>query len=348
MSQCIENEGAVKSRFSSHATLAAIGMQATTLGLFGPITQRVKIAQKVVKHTPTEKLQDAYLNMLAGGQGLVEINKRLRADEGLQRAFGRSACAEQSVVQDTLDACTAENVQQMDEALRVIYRRHSQGYRHHYRRRWLLLDVDLSGRPCGKQAVGASKGYFTGRRGRYGRQVGHVLATDYQELVVSRLYDGKQQLSLVLPDLLKAAERTLGLTKAKRQRTIVRVDAGGGSTDDINWLLRRGYRVVGKEYAAARVQKVVQDVQEWIADPAEQSRQVGWAPSPLDLYCQPVQRIAVRCLKKNGQYGLGVIVSNLSFEDALILTGQESGPGWQFADRDVGLCLSVRSTGWRG
>ena len=83
MDKSSANEFEVKERFSSHATLAAIGIKATQLGLFAPIAQRVTIAQKVVKYTPIEKLQDAYLNMLAGGQVTVEINKRIRADRGL-------------------------------------------------------------------------------------------------------------------------------------------------------------------------------------------------------------------------------------------------------------------------
>ena len=345
MSQSSGNEGQVKACVSSHATLAAVGIKATQIGLFDPITERVKIAQKVITHRPTEKLQDAYVNILAGGHGVVEINKRLRADGGLQKAFGRSVCAEQSVVQDTLDACTAENVQQMHEAMDLIYQRHSHGSRHDYQRKWLLLDVDLTGRPCGKKAASASKGYFAGQRGRYGRQVGHVLATDYQELVVSRLYDGKQQLSLVLPGLLEAAERTLELTEDKRQRTLVRFDAGGGSVDDINWLLSRGYHIIGKDYAAARVRQVVEDVQEWIADPTEPGRQVGWAPSPADLYCRPVQRIAVRCRKKNGQYGLGVIVSELSFEEVLLWTGQDPALA---SDRQVVMLAYVYLYDQRG
>jgi hypothetical protein len=294
----------------------------TQIGLFEPIAQRVKIAQKVVKYTPIQKMQDAFLNMLAGGQGLVEINKRIRSDAGLQRAFGREACAEQSVVQDTFDACKAENVQQMREAMDVIYRQYGHGYRHNYRRKWQLLDVDLTGRPCGKKADSATKGYFS-KRGSYGRQVGYVLATYYEEIVASELYDGKKQLSLVLPDLMKAAERTLDLTEAKRLRTIVRVDAGGGSVDDINWMLGRGYRIIAKDYAAARVKQLVKDVHEWVVDPKEQGREVGWVPSPINLYSRPTQRIAVRCRKKNGQYGIGVIVSNLTPEEVLELTEQD-------------------------
>jgi hypothetical protein len=71
----------------------------------------------------------------------------------LQRAFGRQACAEQSVVQDTLDACTAENVTQLQAALAATYRSHSIGYAHDYRTHHQLLDVDMSGLPCGKQAA---------------------------------------------------------------------------------------------------------------------------------------------------------------------------------------------------
>jgi hypothetical protein len=80
---------------------------------------------------------------------LVEVNKRLKADVGLQRAFGRTGCAEQSVVQDTLDACTAENVVQLHQMLAVIIRRNSQTYRHDYQLNWQVLDADMTWRPCG-------------------------------------------------------------------------------------------------------------------------------------------------------------------------------------------------------
>jgi hypothetical protein len=58
--------------------------------------------------------------MLAGGSGLAEINTRVRPDAGLQRALGRKECAGQSVVSQTLDACTGENVAQMQQALRAV------------------------------------------------------------------------------------------------------------------------------------------------------------------------------------------------------------------------------------
>src|SRR6266516_213562 len=130
---------------SPSASLAAIGVQIQHLNLFAPIHQTVRIAQKTVKYTPTDKLYDAFITILAGAHGIVEVNTRLRADLALQRAFGRTGCAEQAVVQETLDHATAANVSQMEQALTTIYRQHSQGYRHDYAVAWQVLDVDMIG-----------------------------------------------------------------------------------------------------------------------------------------------------------------------------------------------------------
>src|SRR5213080_194412 len=119
-------------QFTGCASLAALGVKLRDLKLFEQIEQEVHIAQKTIKDRPSDKLYDAFISILAGAHGLVELNTRLRADVGLQRAFGRSRCAEQSVGQDTLNACTGENVEQMEQAMESIYRQHSQGYQHDY------------------------------------------------------------------------------------------------------------------------------------------------------------------------------------------------------------------------
>src|SRR4249920_528610 len=167
-------------QFTSCASLAAIGIKLRELKVFEPIEHTVQIAQKTIKDSPTDKLYDAFISMLAGAHGLVEINTRLRADAALQRAFGRSRCAEQSVVQDTLNACTAENVEQMEQAMDRIYQQHSQGFQHSYQASFQVLDVDMSGLPCGPKAAFATKGYFAGQYHRRGRQLGRVLATHYE------------------------------------------------------------------------------------------------------------------------------------------------------------------------
>src|SRR6266496_430 len=321
MNESIIISKSVKAYFSAHTSLGAIGAKIRKLKLFEPIVQEVKIAQKIVKYSPSEKLLDAFIAILAGAQGMVEINKCVRADLGLQRAFGRMGCAEQSVVQDTLDACTAENVSQMHQAMQKIFQRHSQTYRHDYHLDWQVLDADMTCRPCGRKAKFASKGYFAKQRNRRGRQEAYMIGTWYEEIIVERLFAGKIQLNSALQPMLEAAEQVLELDEPKRLRTIVRIDSGGGSVGELNWLLGKGYQVHGKDYSGVRAKALAESVGEWIPDPADSGRQMGWVRLPPDLYCRPVQRIAVRCRKKNGQWGYGVILSTLAPKDVLLLTG---------------------------
>ncbi len=303
-------------QFSSCASLAAIGIKLRELRVFEPIVQTVQIAQKTIKDKPSEKLYDAWISMLAGAHGLVEINTRLRADVGLQRAFGRSRCAEQLVVQDTLNACTAENVKQMEQAIDSMYRQHSQGYQHDYQTSLQVLDVDMSGLPCGPKAA------FAKQRNRRGRQLGRVLASHSGEIVVDSLFDGKTQLTRALQPLMLAAEETLQLNEDQRRQTVVRVDAGGGSLDDVNWLLARGYLVHGKDYSGQQAKRLAKSVLDWYVDPHQPERQFGWVTEPTQAYVRPVKRIAVRCRKPDGQFAYGVLLSALSAQHVLTLSGQ--------------------------
>src|SRR5688572_680371 len=126
------NESTISQRrtSTSHASLAALGVYLQRIDLFRPVREQLHIQQKTVRYSPTDKLYDAFIAMLAGAHGIVEINTRLRSDVALQTAFGRHACAEQSVIQDTLDACDDTAVAQMEHALDAIYRQHSRGFQH--------------------------------------------------------------------------------------------------------------------------------------------------------------------------------------------------------------------------
>jgi hypothetical protein len=331
--------------FTACASLAALGVHVSYMDVFGPIRETVAISQKTVKHAPSDKLYDAFVSLLSGAHGLVEINTRLRSDPVLQAAFGRTACADQSLVQQTLDACTAENVIQMEQAMDVIYRRHSQGSRHDYRASLQVLDVDMSGLPCGKKAAFATKGYFANQRNRRGRQLGRVLASHYAEIVVDRLFEGRTQLTRALQPLMQAAERTLQLDKAKRARTIVRVDSGGGSLDDVNWLLARGYHVHGKDYSGRHARSLAKSVLVWFDDPHHPERQAGWVTEAPTAYVRPVVRIAVRCRKQDGEWAVGVLISTVEASDVLQLTGQ---PPSQLTDPQAVLWASVTFYDQRG
>jgi hypothetical protein len=319
---------------SPHASLAAIGALLRQRHLFDPVAEHVTIAQKTVQYTPQDKLYDALIAILAGAQGIVEVNTRLRSDVALQRAFGRRGCAEQSVIPNTLDACTPENVQQLEQALDQIYRQHSQGSRHSYQQQWQLLDADMSGMPCGPKAAFASRGYFARVRNRRGRQLGRVVASHYDEVVVDRLFAGTVQLVTALPTLVEAAERTLDLDPLKRAQTIVRIDAGAGSVDEINWLLRRCYQMHAKDYSSERAERLAESVARWVDDPRIEGRQIGWVTTPATAYIRPVVRIAVRCRKKNGQWGVGVLISTIDPQTILTLTNL-SPSEWLHPDAEL-------------
>ena len=300
-------------RFSPRASLAALG------GLFRrmwqTVEEQVHIAQKEVRYSPSSKLLMAALTVLAGGQGLVEINTRLRPDRGLLRAFGCRGCAEQSVVSRTLNACTEADVIAMREAQRELLQRHGQCVQHHRQyRRPLLLDLDLTGLLAGRQGVGVSKGYFSGRRGARGRQLGRVLASDYDEIVLERLYPGNQQLQHVLEELVQGTEAVLGLTDETRSRTIWRVDAGAGNDAQIDWLLGRGYLLLTKVTSTSRAKCLAASVSEWHRDPKEPARELGWPQTP-HAYAGATQQLVIRH-QRDGRYRYRVVVWNL--EDAML------------------------------
>jgi hypothetical protein len=308
--------------FTPCATLAALGCHLQRLDLLAPIQAQVRIAHQTITHTPVEKLCDALVTILAGAHGLVEVNTRLRSDPALQRAFGRRSCADQSTIQATLNACTDEHVAQLAAALATLSRRHSRGYRHDDRQRRHLLDVDLTGLPCGPKAALATKGYFAKQRNRRGRQLGRVLATRYGEVVSDQLFAGTTGLTTALRPLVEAAEQVLGLEAARRRRTILRVDAGGGSLDDSNWLLARGYQVHAKDYSRQRARKLGRNVTEWLDDPQIPGRQVGWVTAPPTDYLHDVRRVAARWQRRDGTWEYAVVISTLTAPEVLAETGQ--------------------------
>lgn len=308
-------DGSTQIEYSACASLVTLGVHFQQLNIWAVVKEHVCIKQKVRQHQPLDKLLDCFLNILAGGNGLVEINTRVRPDRALQLAFGRPVCAEQSTVSRTLNACTAENVTQMRAALTVILRQHSQSYHHDYAKHWQVLDVDLTGLPAGRQGEGVTTGYFAKAKNRRGRQLGRVLASRYDEIIVDRLYEGKRVLHRSLQELLRLTEEVLELAENRRAATIVRVDAGGGEDEDIDWMLQRHYWILAKAKSWRRAQKLAASVVEWHLDPKVPEREVGWVTDP-HLYASATRQLAVRHRKKNGEWSYHVLVFNLT--DAML------------------------------
>lgn len=308
------------SYYSAYASLAALGVEFQHLRVWHALERHVKIKQKVRTYTPLEKLYDCFVTMLAGGSGLVEVNTRLRPDHGLQRAFGRHGCAEQSTISDTLNACTEENVRQLCTVLRGLVQHYGQAPCHNYRARWQLLDIDMTGLVAGRRGEGVTKGYFPHRKNARGRQLGRVIATDYDEVLTERLFPGKRQLEVSLLELVDATAQTLNLDEKKRKNTLLRIDGGGGSDTNIHALLERGYQVLVKVHSWQRSRKAAAGVKHWIRDPKVSERAVGWVGEPHD-YGRATQQVAVRKRKANGQWLYSVIVSTVSDQELRRVNG---------------------------
>jgi len=300
--------------FSGHASLAIVGKWIKEQGIWKVIEENVKIKQKVIKHSPTDKLKDVLIHILAGGQGIADVNQRVRTDKLLQMAFGRKACAEQSTIHETLDASTAENIYEFREALKVIYQKNGQGYGHQYESRKQVLDIDLSAMISGKQAEGASKGYFSGHKNKRGRQLGRVVASLYGEIISEKLYPGTVLLEKNLPELIKMAETVLDLDETRRKNTILRFDAGGGTDANINFLLERDYFGITKVKNWQRTVKLVKTVSHWQSIPHLPEHECGWVGTPHQ-YVRSTRQLAIRWPnKKKGGWFYSVIVFNLTNE----------------------------------
>jgi hypothetical protein len=164
-------------------------------------------------------------------------------------------------------------------------------------------------------------------------------------VIVDRLFEGQIKLAEALQPLVEAAEQTLEFTFAKRARTLLRVDAGGGSLSDVNWALSRGYQILCKDYSGQRARRLAASVSTWIEDPHEPGRQVGWVEEGTTEYVRPVVRIAVRKRKPNGQWGIAVLICTLCPDQVVELSG---APLSHSCDQEKVLLAHVRLYDQRG
>lgn len=297
-------------RISPQAGLVLVGSMLAKEHFWQIVEEQVHIPQKVVHFTPTEKLLDAFLLILSGGEGLAELNLRVRPDVALQQAFGRAGCAEQSTVSRTLEACTAENVEQLRAACEQLHRRYGQVYAHAYPQQLLWVDVDLSGQPCGRRAQGATRGYFAHHRQARGRQLGRVYAGTYDEILYEQLYPGNRQLQHVQQELICQAQRVLDWGEQERSQVVLRLDGGGSAEPNLNWILEQGYRVLTKITNYRRCARLAASVETWFADPTRPDRQLGWVGQPYP-YARSTRQLAVGYADRQGKEHLQVLIATL-------------------------------------
>lgn len=130
------------------------------------------------------------------------------------------------------------------------------------------------------------------------------------------------QLRDCLPHLVEATESTLELDAGRRARTVMRMDAGGGSFNSVNYLLRRGYQVHCKDYSVKRAANLSKYVREWVADPRHPERQLGWVVAGSPGHVREVRSLVLKWRKRNGQWCHNVLLSTLAPAEVLQLLGE--------------------------
>lgn len=63
-----------------------------------------------------------------------------------------------------------------------------------------------------------------------------MTAPQYGEVLFEKLYPGNTASREVLKETMGEVERILGLDEAKRKRTLIRLDGGFGTDENLNWL----------------------------------------------------------------------------------------------------------------
>ncbi len=303
------------SHSTAHAPLCALGEVLKEKAFFDEIHQRVEIPQKTITYRPTDKLVFATLGIIAGASTISDINTALRPHGALLLAFGYCKCADQSVIQETINAATSETVFQLQQAVDGIWEKHhltSSPLSSLTESKPVTIDMDLSALPVSKRAEGATKGYVPHRKNQYTRQVGRVLMPDTQEIVSQSLYTGNTSSKAVFKEMVAKMETTLKLdTNAKRQQIQLRLDAGFGTDANINFALWRNYSILVKIYSWKRATALAKSVQKWVAVPScanKTARQAGWVTKP-HRYGRKTVQVAVRTPNHKGGYNYSVLVT---------------------------------------
>jgi len=294
---------------TGRASLCALGEYLKRQCFFAPLREQVQIPQKTVRYRPIEKLLDGLLGILGGAKTIAQSNVAIRVDPAVQRAFGLTGCAEQSMIARTLQACTTETVDRLEHVSWYYLKRYGQTPHHRFAERLLWVDVDVTPLPIGAQAEGSERTWMGRNRSKTGRKTLRVTASAYREILHETLLRGAASAVPALKTALNEVETRLGWTRERRQQIVLRLDGGCGTTEVLNWLLSRGYQVVAKISHSGRVRKVRQALGPW-QPTSSPGREIAAVLHP-HRFCWATRQWVIRTPKDKGGYQYAVLVTTL-------------------------------------
>jgi len=147
---------------TKYAPLAALGAHFEANSTLKSL-DKVQLEGQKRGSSAAEKLKQILMGILAGCEYISEVDNRLSSEIGLVRAWGLEGYLERSSLALVLNQLSRMNLEQMEQSVGQIWQAHSRALQHDWRG-FLMLELDLSGLPCGKGAEGAEKGYFSGKK----------------------------------------------------------------------------------------------------------------------------------------------------------------------------------------
>ncbi len=270
----------------------------------------MQLSQKTVRYRPIEQVLDGLLGILCGAKTIAQSKGTIRLDPAVQRACGRTGCAEQSTIARTLQASTTETVDQLSRVSWYSLKRSGQTPRHRFAERLLWVDVDVTPLPIGAQAEGSERTWMGRNRSKTGRKGLRWTASDYREMLHETLLRGKASAVPALTAALGELETRLGWTRERRQRIVLRLDGGFGTTEVLNWLRSRGYHVVAKSSHSGRVRKLRQALGPW-QPTSSPGREIAAVLHP-HRFCRPTRQWVIRTPQEQGGYHYAVLVTTLA------------------------------------
>jgi len=168
-----------------------------------------------------------------------------------------------------------------------------------------------------------------------------VSAICYRETIWSEVFPGNRHTVRCLRPAVEGAENALELSAKQRKRTVWRIDGGGGSDDQLRWLLDRDYHLMVKGSSNRRAEALARQVRRW---DAYQNAWLGEVEPPVD-YGRPVQ-VFVKKRFKEDKYLHSYYVSTLSLPSKGLFMARYDGRGGaeveQFRTDKSGLGLEAR------
>ena len=292
-------------------------------GFFAPVREHVQIQQKTVRYRPIDKLLDALGGILCGAKTIAQNNVTIRTDHAVQRACGRTGCAEQSTIARTLRAWTAENVAQLAQVSWYDLKRYGATPHHRFHDTRWWVEIDLTPMPIGAKAEGSERTWMGRNRSKTGRKTLRITASPYREILHETLLRGTATAVPALQAALLEVETPLGWRRERRAQMVLRLEGGFGTTEIRNWLLSRGSQVVAKISNHGRVQKLRHAIGPW-QPTSSPGREMAAIVRP-HRFCRATRQWVMRTPQAHGGYHYAVLLPTVPDLEPTALADADDG-----------------------